>query len=103
MVRFSALINSRQARLIHFPATPKKKQPGEFVANVCGQTLTSSNRALSPWLPSLILTRKGFGYFETVMQTRDEGEGLHQANYGNFRKFSQPLPPFLPECLDEII
>ena len=40
---------------------------------------------------SLILTRGGFGEFETVMQTRDEVEGLH-----NFREFSQP-----PECLDE--
>ena len=42
-------------------------------------------------LSSLILTREGFGEFETVMQTRDEVEGLH-----NFREFSQP-----PECLDE--
>ena len=50
-----------------------------------------SNRGLFPCLHSLILTRGGLGEFETVMQTRDAVEGLH-----NFREFSQ-----LPECLDE--
>ena len=34
-------------------------------------------------------TREGLGEFSTVMQTRDEVEGLH-----NCREFSQPL-----ECL----
>ena len=38
---------------------------------------------------SLIQTREGLGEFETVMQTREEVEGLH-----NCREFSQPL-----ECL----
>ena len=40
-------------------------------------------------LHSLIKTREGLGEFETVMQTRDEVEGLH-----NCREFSQRL-----ECL----
>ena len=35
---------------------------------------------------SLIQTREGLGEFETVMQTRDEVEGLH-----NSREFSQSL------------
>ena len=37
----------------------------------------------------LCFTREGLGEFETVMQTQDEVEGLH-----NCREFSQPL-----ECL----
>ena len=48
-----------------------------------------SNRKRFPCLRSLILTREGLGEFETVMQTRDEVEGLR-----NCREFSQPL-----ECL----
>ena len=48
-----------------------------------------SNRKRFPCLHSLIQTREGLGEFETVMQTRDEVEGLH-----NRREFSQPL-----ECL----
>ena len=53
--------------------------------------LNLSNRGLFPCLHSLIQTRGGLGEFETVMQTRDAVEGLH-----NFREFFQP-----PECLDE--
>ena len=45
-----------------------------------------SNRKRFPWLHSQILPREGLGEFETVMQTRDEVEGLH-----NCREFSQPL------------
>ena len=37
------------------------------------------------------LTRGGLGEFETVMQTTDVAEDLH-----NFRETSQPL-----ECIDE--
>ena len=48
-----------------------------------------SNRKRFPCLHSLIQTREGLGEFETVMQTRDEVEGLH-----NRREFSQRL-----ECL----
>ena len=48
-----------------------------------------SNRKRFPCLHSLILTREELGEFETVMQTRDEVEGLH-----NRREFSQRL-----ECL----
>ena len=48
-----------------------------------------SNRKRFPCLHSLIWTREGLGEFETVMQTRDEVEDLH-----NCREFSQPL-----ECL----
>ena len=44
-----------------------------------------------PCLHNLIQTREGLGEFETVMQTRDEVEGLH-----NCREFSQLL-----ECLYE--
>ena len=43
-----------------------------------------SNRALFPCLHSLIYTRGGLGEFETVMQTRDVVEGMH-----NFREFFQ--------------
>ena len=39
------------------------------------------------------LNTRGLGEFETVMQTQDAVDGLH-----NFREFSQP-----PECLDEAI
>ena len=45
-----------------------------------------SNRKRFPCLHSLIQTREGLGEFETVMQTRDEVEGLH-----NCREFSQRL------------
>ena len=45
-----------------------------------------SNRKRFPCLHSLIVTREGLGEFETVMQTRDEVEGLH-----NRLEFSQPL------------
>ena len=48
-----------------------------------------SNRKRFPCLRSLIQTREGLGEFETVMQSRDEVEGLH-----NCREFSQRL-----ECL----
>ena len=37
-------------------------------------------------LHSLTQTREGLGEFETVMQIRDEVEGLH-----NCREFTQPL------------
>ena len=36
-----------------------------------------SNRKRFPCLHSLIKTQEGLGEFETVMQTRDEVEGLH--------------------------
>ena len=45
-----------------------------------------SNRKRFPCLHSLILTREGLGELETVRQTRDEVEGLH-----NCLKFSQQL------------
>ena len=48
-----------------------------------------SNGKRFPCLHSLIKTREGLGEFGTVMQTRDEVEGLH-----NCREFSQPL-----ECI----
>ena len=48
-----------------------------------------SNRKSFPCLHSLISTREGLGEFETVMQTQDEVECLH-----NCREFSQPI-----ECL----
>ena len=48
-----------------------------------------SNRKRFPCLHSLIQTREGLGEFETVTQTREEVEGLH-----NCREFSQRL-----ECL----
>ena len=51
--------------------------------------LQLSNRKRFPCLHSLILTREGLREFETVMQTRDEVEGLHKC-----REFSQHL-----ECL----
>ena len=52
-----------------------------------------SNRKRFPYLHSLIQTRGGLGEFETVMQTRDEVEGLH-----NCREFSRPL-----ECLYQVM
>ena len=52
-----------------------------------------SNRKRFPCLHSLIVTREGLGEFETVMQTRDEVEGLH-----NRREFSQSL-----ECLYQVM
>ena len=54
-----------------------------------GASFHLSNRKSFLCLHSLILTLEGLGEFETVMQTRDEVEGLH-----NCREFSQPL-----ECL----
>ena len=48
-----------------------------------------SNRKRFPCLNSLKKTPEGLGEFETVMQTQDEVEGLH-----NYREFSQPV-----ECL----
>ena len=45
-----------------------------------------SNRKRFPCLHSLMKTREGLGEFETVMQTRDEVEGLH-----NCREFSLRL------------
>ena len=50
-----------------------------------------SNRKRFPCLHRLIKTREGLGEFETVMQTRDEVEGLHYC-----REFSQRL-----ECLHQ--
>ena len=45
-----------------------------------------SNRERFPCLHSLTQTQEGLGEFETVMQIRDEVEGLH-----NCREFTQPL------------
>ena len=59
------------------------------VAAVPPLHLYLSNRKRFPCLHSLIKTRQGLGEFETVMQTRDEVEGLH-----NCREFFQTL-----ECL----
>ena len=54
-----------------------------------GASFHLSNRKRFLCLRSLILTREGLGEFETVMQTRNEVEGLH-----NCLEFSQTL-----ECL----
>ena len=56
-----------------------------------GKLFYKSNRKLFPcvFIAWCIKTREGLGEFSTVMQTRDEVEGLH-----NCLEFSQPLSCF---------
>ena len=52
-----------------------------------------SNRKRFPFLHSLIQTREGLGEFETVVQTRDEVEGLHYC-----RDFPNPSSVYIRIC-----
>ena len=52
-----------------------------------------SNRKRFPCLHSLIQTREGLGEFETVVQTRDEVEGLHCC-----RDFPNPSSVYIRIC-----
>ena len=75
--------NTRTRYLIHVELAKNTGPPDSRYERVLQ---LSGNRKRFPCLHSLMWTREGLGEFETVMQTRDEVEGLH-----NCREFSQPL------------
>ena len=78
--------NTRTRYLIHVELAKNTGPPDSRYERVLQ---LSGNRKRFPCLHSLMWTREGLGEFETVMQTRDEVEGVD-----NCREFYQPL-----ECL----